>query len=188
MSQLSIPQSLDDLPQPFRKIGQPGWVTNAHKVLEDYGVPIPQQISESQIETLCVRLGRVLPTSYHRFLLELGALDIDGWRFLPPQEVELLTSVWFRNMLKSEDQKRLEHMLGIGDYLGSGDHFALDLESGRCCLCGHDPAGFSNWLNSFDDLVRLAFMLLPVSYYGWPDESVQLLVHNAQQQIFGTNL
>jgi hypothetical protein len=74
------------------------------------------------------------------------------------------------------------------DYCGSGDFIGLNLETGECARCGHDPPGFSAPLPSVDALVQYALMSLPLGQYGWDDAALEDLVEHALQRRFGVRL
>ena len=67
----------------------------------------------------------------------------------------------------------------------SGDIFTLEVATGRCSLCSHAPARFSNWLNRFDDLVKIAIIDLSWSVYGWTDEEIFLMASEIKNELFG---
>ncbi len=182
------PRSEAELPEPFRVIGEDGWVERAHAVLRTYGVPLPTTASPDEIACAEERLGARLPPAYRLLLLELGPLDFDGIAFLPVSEVAWLDDFWARASFAPEDSVRLRRTLAIVDYCGSGDVIALDPATGECALCGHDPPGFSDRLPSIDALVQYSFMSLPTSYYGWNERDLHDLVDATLRQRFGVLL
>ena len=149
--------------------------------------PLPTPSSSEEIRALEARTGLPLQSSYGQFLTAIGPLDTNSFQFLPPSEVEPASTVWFAAAMRESDVELSKRMLRVAEY-GGEDPMVLDTETGRCCLCSHDPVGFSDYLESFDDLVRLAFLFLPTGYYGWPDRAVDQLVEEAQLEMFGTDL
>ncbi len=188
MSDLQKPSREDELPRPFEQIGEPGWADRSRSLLKAYGVPLPEPVPAEALDAAEARSTLSFPAAYRTLLLELGPIDLDGYRFLPPDEIERLHDFWCREAFARDDAARLGGLVAIVDYCGSGDVIALEPSTGLCVLCGHDPPGFSNTIQSIDALVQLAFLMLPNSYYGWPDESLEQMVEREQKRRFGTHL
>ena len=185
---LKRPRTFAELPNPFDKIGEPGWLENSVAILEAYDVPLPVPVKRDEIKKMERSIGTELPASYRQFLMELGPVDMDRFDFLSPKKITTLENSWFRERLCEDEQKALGHMIGVVDYFGEDEIIALDLETARCCYCDNFQNTFSNWLETFDDLLKIAFIKLPVSYYGWPDYVLGELIHDYQKQKFGTCL
>jgi len=185
---LQQPKTERDLPRPFESIGDAGWAEAAREVLNAYGVPDPVPVAADVIVETERRLGCGLPEKYRRLLMELGPIDADAFRFLAPHEVVVLDKYWARASFGERDTAALGKMVSIVDYCSTGDPIGLDLETGHCARCGHDPPGLSNWLPSVDSLVLVAFLCLPVGYYGWQDTELEALVAREQERLFGTRL
>jgi hypothetical protein len=177
-----------DLPIPFERIGEDGWADRVRDMLRSYGVPCPLPASLEEVTVAETRLAVTLPVGYRMLLLDLGPLDLGSIRFLPTSEVTKLTDYWFRSAFASSDAAQLGNHLAIADYCGSGDFIGLNLETGECARCGHDPPGFSAPLPSVDALVQYAFMSLPLGQYGWDDAALEDLVEHALQRRFGVRL
>jgi hypothetical protein len=184
MTELSKPQTANDLPRPFARIGESGWADRARDLLNLYGVPLPRAVPTEEVQAAETRLGIVLPEAHRRFLLELGPVDLDTFRFFAPGEIDFLTGFWAKDGFSPGDLSLLPRMLAVTEYCGTEDPFALHVETGECARCGHDPRGFSSWLPSFDTLVQLAFLHLPSGYYGWPDEEVEALVQQEASRLW----
>jgi hypothetical protein len=188
MVELQKPRSGDELPRPFDRIGEAGWADRARDVLRAYGVPLPQPATADSVASAELRLGLTLPSAYRCFLLDLGPVDLDGFRFQAPGALSRLDEYWARDAFSRADVALLHGMIDVVDYCGSGDLIALQIETGRCARCGHDPPGVSDWLPSFDAVLQLAFLNLPISYYGWDDDDLEDLIARTQQRLFGTRL
>jgi len=185
MDEPDEPRDGDDLPLPFERIGEHGWVSRAIGILRSYGVPIPSPISASAVSDAEHRLGVRFPSSYRELLTQLGLLDLDGIRFLPPHQVDWLEAFWAKPAFSPSDAESLRHLLGIVEYLESGEFIALDPTTGECLRCRHDPPGFSARLPNVDALVQYGFLSLPSGYYGWPDRRIEQLVDDELQRRFG---
>lgn len=182
---LRKPVSLDDLRPPFERIGEQGWADRVRGLLDAYGVPLPAPVAADELDARRAELGVELPPALRTFLTEIGPLDPREIRILPPAEIVSLDGVWFRDHLGFFDRRRLRGLIAVGDYLGSGDFIALEPKTGRCCLCSHDPPGFSSWLPDFDSVVKVILVNLACGYYGWPDEEVSALADELKETMFG---
>lgn len=118
-------------------------------------------------------------------MVELGPLDLDEFRFLPPSEIRLLDGFYARDSFDADDAAELPKLVAVAEYAGTNDPFAVHAETGRVVRVGHDPPGFSMRLDSFTDLVRYAFLGLPCGYYGFPDDDVAELVEEARLRATG---
>lgn len=179
------PRTVDELPLPFLNIGEPGWVNRTHDVLTSFGVPLPEPVRLEELAECERRLGLELPTSCRRFLLELGPLDIDEFRFLPPREILPMSGFYAADLFDPGSRRRLQELVSVAEYCGTDDPFAIDQRSCEVCRVGHDPPGLSLTMPSFDVLVRCALLGLACGYYGFPDASVQSLVEQARFALTG---
>ena len=91
MDEPQKPQTEDDLPIPFERVGQDGWADSTRAILKAYGVPLPPVVSAEEVSAAESRLGAEFPVPYRQLLMEVGLLDLDGIRFLPLAEVDWLT-------------------------------------------------------------------------------------------------
>jgi hypothetical protein len=181
------PTRKEDLLPPFTAIGEGDWAERIRKRLLDYGVPLPEPISEAGLRSREEQLGLRLPEALRSFLREIGPVDLDGIRFYRPDEIGPTNDIWFREHLRGEDRARLSDMLAIAEY-ASGDPIALEPGSGRCCLLSHDPPGFWNWMDSFDDLVKIGLIDLSWGYWGWPNAEVAEMAHEVKRDLFGKDV
>jgi len=176
------------LPDPFTSIGEPGWHANALANLKAYDVPLPTPEAPEAIKTTENRLAVTFPASYTKFTTELGPLDLDGFALLAVSEVVNVGDLWCKDSFSGEDRARLSTMFRILET--GGDPIVFDASSGKFCEIDHDSAAFTNWVDTFDDLILLAFLSLPVGYYGWPDPDGSLyeLVSKREHELFRTRL
>jgi len=188
MSDPRKPTTEADLPVPFGRIGEDGWAERARAVLESYGVKLPVPVPPAEIASAESRLAVAFPETYRLLLSTLGPLDMDGIRFLPLSDVTRLDGYWARDHFTPSERAQLANHLAIVDYLGSDDFIGLNVQTGECARCGHDPPGFSSRLASVDALVQIAFMKLPAGYYGWDDPELEALVEGALRRRFGVRL
>lgn len=180
---LPKPQTKMDLLPPFQRIGEPDWENNLRQLLNAYAVPLPTPIAITTIVQREQVLRLNFPPSLRLFLTTFGPIDFDGLRLLPAQEIDRLEQLWFKSSLTDHDQARLSHMIQIAE-TGSDNVYALDLDNQLCCLCSHDPAGFFEWLPSFDDLIRMALIDLSWSYFGWPDPEIADMATVLKSELF----
>ena len=188
MSDLTEPLTDQDLPRPFTHIGESGWADRARAILAAYEVPLPAPVPAADIARRERELRIQFPVAYATFLSELGPADLDGFRFLSPQEATTLQDFYLKAELSEADRRRLAEFLSVVEYCGTDDPFVIHLPSEEVYRCGHDPLGFSCQLASFHVLARLAFLALPTSYYGFPGAKVEELVRRAQVALAGREL
>ena len=181
------PTRREDLLPPFTAIGEGDWAERIRKLLIDYGVPLPEPVSEARLKSREEQLSLRLPESLRSFLKEIGPVDLDGIRICRPEEIGPANSIWFREHLREEDRARLPDVLAIAEY-ASGDPITLEPATGRCCLLSHDPPGFSNWMNSFDDLIKIGLIDLSWGYWGWPDPEVAEMAQQVKRSLFGEDV
>ncbi len=180
---LQKPQTKSDLLPPFDSIGEANWDTRLRQLLVDYEVPLPAPCGDGEIDECEKRLGFALPQSLKLFLSALGPVDFDGVRVLSPKEIRTAESFWFASYFTEDEQKQLPHLLQVAEAVAD-NVYALEVASGRCCLCSHDPPGLFEWLPSFDVLIKMAVIDLSWSYYGWPDEEIEDMAEELKAELF----
>ena len=181
------PTRKEDLHPPFTAIGEGDWAEGIRKRLRDYGVPLPEPVSEAGLRSREDELGVRLPESLRSFLREIGPVDLDGIRVYRTDEIGPADSIWFSEHLRGEGRSRLPDLLAIAEY-ASGDPITLEPATGRCCLLSHDPPGFWNWMESFGDLVKIGLIDLSWGYWGWPDPEVAEMAQEVKWDLFGEDV
>lgn len=180
---LKKPESKNELLPPFRWIGEDGWEEKARQILLDYEVPLPQPSTAEEIQQCEERLGVILPEPFKLFHENFGAVAFDCPLLFPLSDVRNATEVWFYDFLSEQDKMALSDMVLIGN--PADDYLVLDLKTGRCAGCYHDPPGFADWLPSFHELIQCAFIGLCCRYYGWPDESLEKWSNELKFELYG---
>jgi hypothetical protein len=167
---------------PAYRVGEDGWLQTVRAVLEAYGVPTPPPPREEDIRQAEARIACALPRDWRALLLELGAVDLEAYRFLPPSQIQVADSVWFREHLSDAERADLPHMLSVAE-TGSDNVFVYDMRSGLVRLASHDPGGLFEAIPGVGDLLRWALVGLAAGYYGWPDAEVADLVDRTQREM-----
>ena len=180
---LKKPESKNELLPPFRWIGEEGWESKARQVLLNYEVPLPAPTTLEEIQDIEERFSITLPESFKLFHTTFGAVDFDHFSFFPLADLQSATDVYFLDFLDEDNKTALRKMVLIGE--PADDYLALDIETGSCAGCYHDPPGLANWLPSFHELIQCAFILLCCGYYGWPDEELGLWAEELISELYG---
>jgi len=180
---LRKPTTKADLLPPFNYIGEANWEAKLRQLLVDYEVPLAQPCTNREIKECEKRLGSALSQSLKLFLSAFGPMNFDGVRLLLPEEIKTAESLWLANNLCKDEQKLLPYLLQIAEAV-SDNIYALELESGQCYLCSHDPAGLFNWLPSFNAFIKMAIIDLSWGYYGWPDEAIERMAEELKAELF----
>ena len=181
---LTKPETQADLEPPFEMIGDEGWESRLRDLLNSYGVPIPNPVPAKEVDAAEATLGLQLPSSLRTFLTKIGPLDFGSMRVLSVKEISTLERIWFADSMPSQEKARIPQLVGVLDYLGTGDFIAWDSANDKFVLVGHDPPGIHPWLPTFDDCVREQCVDLAAGCYGWPDEEVELLVEDVKARLF----
>ncbi|MBX3183713.1 MAG: SMI1/KNR4 family protein [Polyangiaceae bacterium] len=176
----TFPSKIEDLPCPFEYVGEPGWAERARAVLQEYGAPLPQPVGLMEVEAREAALGLRFPEAYKRCMVELGPVNLDDVRLLAPRDVATLEDFYARELFNASLQSELTNFISIAEYCGTDDPFVVHVPTGRVFRVGHDPVGLSLGMESFDALLRYAFLGLACGYYGFPDASVEELVEEAR--------
>jgi hypothetical protein len=180
---LQKPTSKSDLMPPFNHIGEVGWDLKLRQVLVDFEVPLPVPCSEADLLNCEGMLGMAMPQSLRLFLSTLGPVDFDGVRIFTPEEIKTAETFWFAKYFTEEDQRQLLGLIQVAEAVADNVH-VIELKSGRCGLCSHDPPGLFEWLPSFDALIKSAIIDLSWSYYGWPDDEIEEMAEQLKAELF----
>lgn len=180
---LQKPTTKADLLPPFDLIGNAGWDLALRQVLVDYEVPLPTPCCEAELADCEERIGFALPQSLRLFLLAIGPIDFDGLRIFSPQKIKTAESFWFAEYFSEIARKQLPQLLQFAEAVAD-NVYVMELQSGKCCLCCHDPAGLIDWLPSFDTLIKIAVIDLSWSYYGWPDDEIEEMAEELKAELY----
>jgi hypothetical protein len=175
------PTSKADL-VPGYEVGAVGWLQTVRALLEQYGVPPGQPVRQEELRKAELRLARALPRDWAELLFDLGPIDLDGLRFLPPADIRSAQDLWFRDHLSAGERTDLQHLVCVAE-TGSDNMFVYDIRSGLVRLASHDPGGIFEAIPSVSDLVRLALVGLAAGRYGWPDPDVADLVDRTRDEL-----
>ena len=178
------PQTKEDLLPPFEQIGELGWDDRLRSFLASYDVPFPDPATKAELIACEERIGTSLLAPHRLFLASFGPLNLDYITIFSASDIRT-PDEWFVESLPDEQRSEISDFIRVADAGGTGNMFTMHLATGAVHFLSHDPLGHRQRLECFDDLVRLALVSIHSSYYGWPDEDIQLMSRELMKELFG---